>query len=45
MTASKDSLSKLLQIHELWPARQKNVDMGNYYEGLCQAEIANTIKS
>jgi len=63
MNAPKDSLSKLLQTHELWPARQKNMNKRNYYlcvtnifslckhsticerdDGLCQGEIANTIK-
>lgn len=37
MTAPKDRLSKLLQTHELWPARQKNVNNGNCY--LC---VTNT---
>jgi len=37
MTAPKDRLSKLLQTHEVWPARQKNVNKGNCY--LC---VTNT---
>jgi hypothetical protein len=42
MTAPKDSLSKMLQTHELWPARQKNVNKGNYY--MCVTNIFSLCK-
>jgi len=31
MTAPKDRLRKLLETHELWSDREKNVNKGNYY--------------
>lgn len=42
MTAPKDSFSKLLQTHELWHARQKNLNKGNYC--LCVISIFSLCK-